>query len=74
MDTLITPEDGIEITPRGTIAVDPDTLATSAPGIFAGGDVTTGAASVIEAVALGHRAAISIDAYPAPARWMPFTC
>ena len=61
--SFITPEDGIEITPRGTIAVDPDTLATSAPGIFAGGDVTTGAASVIEAVALGHRAAISIDAY-----------
>ncbi|MFQ5874437.1 MAG: hydrogenase iron-sulfur subunit, partial [Dehalococcoidia bacterium] len=61
--SFITPEDGIEITPRGTIAVDPDTLATSIPGIFAGGDVTTGAASVIGAVALGHKAAISIDTY-----------
>jgi len=46
----------------GTIAVDDD-CRTSIPGIFAGGDVTIGAATVIEAVAAGERAAVSIDRY-----------
>ena len=35
---FLKPEDGVEISPRGLIAVNPDTLMTSAPGIFAGGD------------------------------------
>jgi len=46
-----------------TIEVDPDTLATSKEGIFAGGDVVSGPASVIEAIAAGRQAAISIDRY-----------
>jgi NADH-quinone oxidoreductase subunit F len=46
-----------------TIEVDPDTLATSREGVFAGGDVVSGPASVIEAIAHGREAAISIDRY-----------
>ena len=45
------------------IKVDPDTLATSREGVFAGGDTITGPASVIEAIADGRQAAISIDKY-----------
>jgi NADPH-dependent glutamate synthase beta subunit-like oxidoreductase len=52
------------LTSKGdTIEVDPDTLATSKPGIFAGGDSVSGPASVIEAIAAGRQAAISIDLY-----------
>ncbi len=46
-----------------TIEVDPDTLATSKKGVFAGGDAVSGPASVIEAIADGRQAAISIDKY-----------
>jgi len=53
----------IETGKRNIIVVDPITLETSHPGIFAGGDVATGPASVIEAIAAGKRAAISIDRY-----------
>ncbi|TET83066.1 MAG: 4Fe-4S dicluster domain-containing protein [Desulfobacteraceae bacterium] len=45
------------------IQVDPDTLATSREGVFAGGDVISGPASVIEAIAAGRRAAGSIDKF-----------
>ncbi|MDY6892401.1 MAG: FAD-dependent oxidoreductase [Chloroflexota bacterium] len=44
-----------------TIKVDPLTLETSIPGIFAGGDCVTGPNNVVEAVAAGLRAAESID-------------
>jgi NADPH-dependent glutamate synthase beta subunit-like oxidoreductase/ferredoxin len=46
-----------------TLMADPDTLATSRDGVFAGGDAVTGPASVIEAIAAGRKAAISIDGY-----------
>jgi len=46
-----------------TLQVDPDTLRTSRDGVFAGGDAVTGPASVIEAIAAGRKAAISIDRY-----------
>jgi NADPH-dependent glutamate synthase beta subunit-like oxidoreductase len=58
--SFLKPEDGIALTPGGTIGVDPVTLATSAPGIFAGGDVAFGPRNLIEAVANGKRAARSI--------------
>jgi|DewCreStandDraft_1066081.scaffolds.fasta_scaffold00770_9 NADPH-dependent glutamate synthase beta subunit-like oxidoreductase len=61
--SFLRPEDGIELTPQGTIRVDPETLATTAPGVFAGGDVAFGPRNLIEAVANGKRAALSIDAY-----------
>jgi ferredoxin len=53
------PEDGVDVSPRGTIAVD-DTLATSAEGIYAGGDVAFGPRNLIDAIADGRRAAASI--------------
>jgi formate dehydrogenase beta subunit len=52
--------DGVALTPGGGIRVDPTTLATSAPGVFAGGDVAFGPRNLIEAVANGKRAARSI--------------
>ena len=47
----------------GTIEIDPETGATSIPGVFAGGDITTGAATVIEAMGAGKKAARGIDRY-----------
>jgi heterodisulfide reductase subunit A-like polyferredoxin len=47
----------------GTINVDPITLQTNDPDIFAGGDAVTGPATVVEAVAAGKEAAISIDRF-----------
>lgn len=55
--------DGINVTDSGTIHVDPITLETSLPGVFAGGDVTSAAGSVVDAIGAGKRAAISIDRY-----------
>jgi len=48
---------------NGTIPIDPNTGATNVEGIFAGGDVVTGAAFVVDAIAAGKKAAISIDRY-----------
>jgi NAD-dependent dihydropyrimidine dehydrogenase PreA subunit len=61
--TFIGPGDGIEVTPRGTIQVDPQTLATTAPGIYAGGDVAFGPRIAITAIADGKKAAASIQAF-----------
>ncbi len=47
----------------GRLAVDAETLMTSLDGVFAGGDVATGPATVIAALGAGRRAAESIDAY-----------
>ncbi len=56
----VDPADGVEATPRGTVAVDPETLATSAPGVYAGGDVAFGPRNLIDAIGDGRRAAASI--------------
>lgn len=53
----------IKTTAWNTFEVDPNTLQTSIPGIFAGGDAVTGPATIIEAVAAGQRAAAAIDGY-----------
>ncbi len=53
----------IEITENNTIEVDPFTLETSLPGVFAGGDAVLGPATVVEAIVAGKRAATSIDQY-----------
>jgi NADPH-dependent glutamate synthase beta subunit-like oxidoreductase len=66
--SFLTEADGVALTPGGTIAVDASTLATSAPGVFAGGDVAFGPRNLIEAIANGKRAARSIDAYLSEAR------
>jgi glutamate synthase (NADPH/NADH) small chain len=47
----------------GYISADPETLATSKPRVFAGGDIVTGAATVILAMGAGRKAARSIDAF-----------
>jgi heterodisulfide reductase subunit A-like polyferredoxin len=51
---------GVGLTERQTIAINPNTFATSRPGVFAAGDSVSGTAFVIEAVANGHKAAASI--------------
>jgi len=61
--SFLKPTDGIELTPSRFIKVDPETLATSAPGIFAGGDVAFGPRNIIDAVANGKKAALSIDEF-----------
>ena len=61
--SFLSPEDGLTVTPRGTLQVDRETLATTAPGVYAGGDVAFGPRIAIEAVADGKRAARAIDAY-----------
>jgi NADPH-dependent glutamate synthase beta subunit-like oxidoreductase len=61
--SFLTPDDRVDLTPQGTIKVDPQTLATSAPGLYAGGDAAFGPRNLIEAVANGKRAALSIDDY-----------
>jgi ferredoxin len=55
--------DHVELTPAGTIKIDPGTLATTAPGVYAGGDVAFGPRNLIEAVANGKRAARSMHEY-----------
>ncbi|MCK4723342.1 MAG: FAD-dependent oxidoreductase, partial [Dehalococcoidia bacterium] len=54
---------GLEITRRGTVVADEETGKTVKDGVWAGGDVVTGAATVISAMGAGKRAAASIDAY-----------
>ena len=53
----------LEVTSRGNIAADAETGVTSKEGVFAGGDVVTGAATVILAMGAGKRAAASINEY-----------
>jgi glutamate synthase (NADPH/NADH) small chain len=54
---------GLEIGRRGTIVADEETGQTSREGVFAGGDIVTGAATVILAMGAGKKAARAIDAY-----------
>lgn len=54
---------GLELTKRGTIVADPETGATSKPGVYAGGDVVTGAATVILAMGAGRKAANAMHEY-----------
>jgi formate dehydrogenase beta subunit len=61
--SFLQPEDGVAVAPRGTIQVDPDSLATTAPGIYAGGDVAFGPRIAINAIADGRKAAAAIHAH-----------
>ncbi len=58
---MTTPE--LDTEPWGGIIVDPRTGMTSIPGVFAGGDVVTGEATVIAAMGAGKIAAAGIDSY-----------
>jgi glutamate synthase (NADPH/NADH) small chain len=53
----------------GYIEADMETGKTSMKGIFAGGDIVTGEATVIEAMGFGRRAAIAIDEYLEAGKW-----
>lgn len=55
--------DGLDTTARGLIVTDEETGVTSRPNIFAGGDVATGAATVILAMGAGKKAAVGIVSY-----------
>ncbi len=61
--SFIRPSDGIELTQGKLIKVDPSSLATTAEGVYAGGDAAFGPRNIIDAVANGKRAALSIDEF-----------
>ena len=54
---------GVALGRGGTVTIDPATGATNIEGVFAGGDVVTGPAYVIDAIAAGRKAAWSIGSY-----------
>ncbi|MEE9555547.1 MAG: FAD-dependent oxidoreductase [candidate division Zixibacteria bacterium] len=60
---FIKPDDGIELTQNGLIKINQEDLSTTAPGIFAGGDVAFGPRILIEAVENGKKAARAIHRY-----------
>ena len=60
--SFLSAPEGVEVTPRGILKID-ENLMTTAPGIFAGGDVAFGPRILVEAVANGHRSARSIHVY-----------
>jgi NADH-quinone oxidoreductase subunit F len=63
-DLSFLPEDSqLERALWGALAVDENSLATNVPGVFAGGDFTTGPTFVIRAIASGRRAALAIAKY-----------
>jgi len=65
--TSTTPE--LELTKWGNIVADEETGRTSKKGVFAGGDIVTGAATVILAMGAGKKAARSIDQYLKDGKW-----
>jgi glutamate synthase (NADPH/NADH) small chain len=55
--------EGVETDERGVVRTDPETMATSLPGVFAGGDVVSGGATAVRAYAEGKKAAEGIVAF-----------
>jgi glutamate synthase (NADPH/NADH) small chain len=55
--------EGLELNKRGNIVANEETMETSIPGVFAGGDIVTGAATVILAMGAGKKAAAAMDNY-----------
>ncbi|MFL6198160.1 MAG: NADPH-dependent glutamate synthase [Thermoanaerobaculia bacterium] len=60
---------GLATTRKGYIEAHPETLRTSKKGVFAGGDIVTGAATVILAMGAGRKAARSVDDYLRSGEW-----
>jgi glutamate synthase (NADPH) small chain len=60
---------GLKTNQRGYIAADGESQRTSRTGVFAGGDIVTGAATVILAMGAGRRAVKSIHEYLSPGEW-----
>jgi len=69
--SFLQPSDGVETTRQGTIKIDPNTLMSTAPGIFAAGDIAFGPRLIISAVADGKKAAEQIDRHLRGAEWKP---
>ena len=63
LDWLENGAEGIEKTKRWRLDADAVTFGTGRTGVFGAGDVRTGAATVVEAIAEGRRASYAIDAY-----------
>ncbi|HEX9974156.1 MAG TPA: NADPH-dependent glutamate synthase, partial [bacterium] len=61
--------ENLELTKWGNIVADPETGKTSKKGVFAGGDIVTGAATVILAMGAGKKAAVAIDQYLKDGIW-----
>ncbi len=59
----------LEVSKRGQVVVDEETMRTSKRGVFAGGDIVRGAATVILAMGDGRRAATNINSYLADGEW-----
>ncbi|UCG79063.1 MAG: FAD-dependent oxidoreductase, partial [Nitrospirota bacterium] len=55
--------EGVEVNDRGYIVIDEETGRTSKEGVFAGGDIVTGSATVISAMGAGRKAARAINEY-----------
>ena len=62
-ESQVLKQEGLEINRDGTLWVDPETLATSREGVFAGGDATKGPSTIVEAIGLGRRASEYIHRY-----------
>jgi NADPH-dependent glutamate synthase beta subunit-like oxidoreductase len=62
-DTSYVEGSSLKINSRGAFAVDNETLETNLPGIFAAGDAVNVRGTVTESIAMGHKAAESIDRY-----------
>jgi glutamate synthase (NADPH/NADH) small chain len=60
---------GLELRKSGNIEADPETGKTNIPGVFAGGDIVTGAATVILAMGAGRKAVASMDEYLRTGKW-----
>lgn len=69
--SFLKPADGLETTRQGTLKINPATLMTTAPGIFAAGDVAFGPRLIINAVADGKKAAEEIDKFIQGPEWKP---
>jgi NADPH-dependent glutamate synthase beta subunit-like oxidoreductase len=69
--SFLTPADGVETTRQGTLKINPETLMTTAPGIFAAGDIAFGPRLIINAVADGKKAAVEIDKFLRGPQWKP---
>jgi glutamate synthase (NADPH/NADH) small chain len=60
---------GLETHKKGLIVTDEATAKTTKKGVFAGGDIVTGAATVILAMGAGRKAATAIDEYLTSGNW-----
>ena len=61
--TFLSKDSQIERSLWGSLQVNDNSLSTNVPGVFAGGDFTTGPSTVIQAIASGRRVALAIDKY-----------